>query len=135
MQRSKCSFARKPFYFQGNALVYKSLGQRPRYMLRAFFQAEGLSYSIPNVIEKLVFDSVGFASKFLSSLMPCQSQWSFAPDKKFCAASLSKFQLFNYVRYKRECYYEYRTFGAYQNSGLQPENTFTIHLGRCPRLL
>ncbi len=31
--------------------------------------------------------------------MPCQRQWSFAPDKKFQAASLSKLQIFNHVRY------------------------------------
>jgi len=41
------------------------------------------SETIPNVIQKLVFDGVGFASKFLSSLVPCHRQWSLVPDEKF----------------------------------------------------
>jgi len=48
------------------------------YNLRNLMQAY-----IPNITQKLVVDCVGFASKFLSSLVPCQRQWSLAPDEKF----------------------------------------------------
>jgi len=66
---------------------------------RRFLWKVNTSNIIPNVIQKLVFVGVGFASKFLSSLVPCHRQWSLAPDEKFWAASLSKSQLLNHLRY------------------------------------
>ncbi len=54
---------------------------------------------ILNVIEKLVFNYVGFISKFSPSSAPCQRQCRLL-QAKILSSSLAKNQVFNHVRYK-----------------------------------
>ncbi len=54
---------------------------------------------IPKQTEESVFDGVGLATNFGSSLAPQFRTMSLAPDSKICAASLSNSRFFRLFRY------------------------------------
>src|SRR5579862_1332187 len=54
---------------------------------------------IHNVSEKLVFDCVGFFSKFSSSLAPCARTMVARSRQKNLRSRLAKFQFFKHFRY------------------------------------
>lgn len=57
---------------------------------------------IPKIIQKLIFDCVGHAAKFLSSLAPCAYS-KVAPRQKIYTVALPKSQFLNHFRCNFQC--------------------------------